>query len=39
MSSNRTFFKKVKEGHMSLKDIFSDVLKKHTPEELSLIHI
>lgn len=33
MSNNRTFFKKAKEGHMSLKDIFSDVLKKHTPEE------
>lgn len=39
MSSNRTFFKKVKEGHMSLKDIFSDVLKKHTPEESARVLI
>lgn len=39
MSSNRTFFKNVKEGHMSLKDIFSDVLKKHTPEESARVLI
>lgn len=39
MSNNRTFFKNVKEGHMSLKDIFSDVLKKHTPEESARVLI
>lgn len=39
MSNNRTFFKNIKEGHMSLKDIFSDVLKKHTPEESARVLI
>lgn len=39
MSSNRTFFKNIKEGNMSLKDIFSDVLKKHTPEESARVLI
>ena len=33
MSNNRTFFKNVKEGNMSLGDIFSDVTRKHTPQE------
>lgn len=31
--SNRTFFKQAAAGKMSLKDIFSDVFKKHTPEQ------
>lgn len=39
MSNNRTFFKNVKEGHMSLKDIFSDVLKKHTPGDSARVLI
>lgn len=39
MSNNRTFFKNVKAGHMSLKDIFSEVLKKHTPEESARVLI
>lgn len=39
MSNNRTFFKNVKAGRMSLKDIFSDALKKHTPEESARVLI
>lgn len=39
MSNNRTFFKNVKAGNMSLKDIFSDVTKKHTPEESARVLI
>ena len=39
MSNNRTFFKNAKEGHMTLKDIFSDVLRKHTPEESARVLI
>lgn len=36
---NRTFFKNVKENKMTLGDIFSDVLKKHTPEESARVFI
>ena len=39
MSNNRTFLKNAKEGHMTLKDIFSDVLRKHTPEESARVLI
>ena len=38
-SNNRTFFKGVQEGHMSLLDIFSDVFKRHTPEESAQVLI
>lgn len=37
--SNRTFFKRVKEGHMSFGDIFSDVTRRHTAEETSSVFI
>lgn len=37
--SNRTFFKNAQEGHMSLQDIFSDLFKKHTPEETASVFI
>lgn len=36
---NRTFFKKAMVGEMKLKDIFSEVLKKHTPEEAAEVFI
>ena len=37
---NRTFFKRVRnENKMSLKDIFSDVFKKHTKEEIDRVFI
>lgn len=39
MSNNRTFFKNVQQGQMTLKDIFSDVFKKHTPEESAQVLI
>lgn len=39
MSNNRTFFKNVQQGKMTLKDIFSDVFKKHTPEEKAQVLI
>lgn len=39
MSNNRTFFKQVKEGHLTLKDIFSDVKRRHTPEESARVLI
>lgn len=39
MSNNRTFFKNVQQGKMTLKDIFSDVFKKHTPEETAQVLI
>jgi len=39
MSNNRTFFKNAKEGQMTLKDIFSDVRRKHTPEESARVFI
>lgn len=39
MSNNRTFFKNAKEGQMTLKDIFSDVTRKHTPEESARVFI
>lgn len=39
MSNNRTFFKNAKEGNMTLKDIFSDVRRKHTPEESARVFI
>ena len=37
MSNNRTFFKNVKEGQMSLGDIFEDVFEKHTPEQTAKV--
>ena len=39
MNNNRTFFKKVQAGHMSLRDIFSDVLRRHTPQESARVLI
>lgn len=39
MSNNRTFFKNVKEGQMSLGDIFSDVFDRHTPEQTARVFI
>ncbi len=36
---NRTFFKEAKEGRMTLGDIFSDVLRKHTQEEVDKVFI
>lgn len=39
MSNNRTFFKNAQEGNMTLKDIFSDVRRKHTPEESARVFI
>lgn len=33
MSNNRTFFKNVKQGNMTLGDIFSDVARRHTAKE------
>lgn len=36
---NRTFFKNVTKDKMSLKDIFSDVMRKHTPEESASVFI
>lgn len=39
MSNNRTFFKQVQQGHMTLKDIFSEVKRKHTPEESARVLI
>lgn len=39
MSNNRTFFKNVKEGQMSLGDIFSDVFEHHTPEQTAKVFI
>ena len=39
MSNNRTFFKNVVQGEMSLKDIFSDVTRSHTPEESARVFI
>lgn len=37
--NNRTFFKKSIQGQMSLGDIFSDVSRKHTPEESARVLI
>lgn len=37
--SNRTFFKQVKEGQMSLGDIFSEVGRKHSPKETAKVLI
>lgn len=39
MSNNRTFFKNAQQGSMTLKDIFSDVTRKHTPEESARVLI
>lgn len=39
MSNNRTFFKNAQAGQMSLKDIFSETFKKHTPEEKARVLI
>ena len=36
---NRTFFKEAKAGRMTLGDIFSDVLRKHTQEEVDKVFI
>lgn len=33
MSNNRTFFKNVKQGNMTLGDIFSDMARRHTAKE------
>ena len=37
--NNRTFFKNSIQGKMSLRDIFSDVTRKHTPEESARVLI
>ena len=39
MSNNRTFFKKVKAGQMSLGDIFSDVFESHSAEQTARVFI
>lgn len=39
MSNNRTFFKNVREGQMSLGDIFSEVFDRHTPEQTARVFI
>lgn len=39
MSNNRTFFKNAAAGQMTLKDIFSDVTRSHTPEESARVLI
>lgn len=39
MRDNRTFFKKSSRDELELKDIFSDVLKKHTPEQRASVLI
>lgn len=39
MSNNRTFFKNAQEGHMTLRDIFSDVRRRHTAEESARVLI
>lgn len=39
MSNNRTFFKNAAQGYVSLADIFSDVSRKHTPEESARVFI
>ena len=39
MSNNRTFFKNAAEGQMSLRDVFSDVTRSHTPEESARVFI
>lgn len=33
MSDNKTFFKKAEMQQLTVRDLFSDVLRKHTPEE------
>lgn len=37
--SEKTFFLKASQGHMTLKDIFSDVGRKHTPDETARVFI
>lgn len=37
MSNNRTFFKNAKEGSMTLGDIFSDVAKRHSPQDTARV--
>ena len=37
--NNKSFFKKVKAGEMSLKDIFSDVTRKHSSKETAKVFI
>ncbi len=37
--ANTTFFRKAKEGEMSLGDIFSEVTEKHSPEEAAEVFI
>lgn len=39
MANNRTFFRMASQGHMTLRDIFSDVLKKHTPDDAARVLI
>ncbi|MCC8082332.1 MAG: PrsW family intramembrane metalloprotease [Lachnospiraceae bacterium] len=39
MSENRTFFVKAERGDIKVKDIFSDVLRRHTPEENARLFI
>jgi len=39
MSENRTFFVKAERGDIKVKDIFSDVLHRHTPEENARLFI
>lgn len=39
MSNNRTFFKNVREGQMTLGDIFSDVSRKHSEKETGQVFI
>lgn len=39
MANNRTFFKRVREGQMSLGDIFSEVFDPHTPEQTARVFI
>ncbi|MCC8028209.1 MAG: PrsW family intramembrane metalloprotease [Lachnospiraceae bacterium] len=39
MSENRTFFVKAEQGDIKVKDIFSDVLRRHTPEENARLFI
>ncbi len=37
MSQNRTFFKTAKDGSLSLGEIFSEVTKRHTPDETAQV--
>lgn len=37
MSNNKTFFKNARAGNMSLGDIFSEVTRRHTPDETARV--